>query len=106
MINIDNILINLGIMPNKTGFNYIKQYLLADNEISIMESFKEIAKNNNTTTSTVYGAVRRTLNAAEASDKLKNIDLYFNVKIYDKNHPMTNSEFLSLLKLLIRNNKI
>ncbi len=102
-MEIDNLLLNLGILPNKSAFWYIKFALKSDIGLGAMNDiYKSIAENFSTTPDIVYDSIRRAISFADSCGKLKNIDEYFGVKVYDENHPMTNSEFLSLLKIIPR----
>lgn len=104
MTSIDNLLMNIGIYPNKNGYRYIKVYIDLELDSLFMDVYGIIAKKCNTTAKTVYGSIRRALLSADACGKLKNIDNYFEVPVYDEKHVLTNSEFLSLLKLLFFSN--
>ena len=103
MTSIDNLLMNIGIYPNKNGYRYIKTYVDMETDASYMDLYDMVAKKCNTTSKTVYGSIRRAILSADAVGKLKNIDNYFDASIYDENHVLTNSEFLSLLGLLFSN---
>ncbi len=97
----DSLLLSLGILPNKAAFGYIKAALKINTECSLMNQvYDSVAKLYSTTSHIVYDAIRRAISFADSCGKLKNIDGYFGVKVYDENHPMTNSEFLSLLKII------
>lgn len=104
-MNIETILMNLGIYPNKKAYYFIKSYVESDgncmtNGSSMTKSYEAIAKKHGTTPKVVYDSIRRAIVFSDASQKMKNLDNYFMVKIYDEHRLLTNSEFLAILKLL------
>lgn len=105
-MNIENILMDLGIYPNKKAYYYIKSYVETEDKLSDGNSktaYELIAKKHDTTSKVVYDSIRRAIIFSDSCQKMKNIDNYFEVNIYDEHHLLTNSEFLAILKLLIKN---
>ena len=110
-MNIETVLMNLGIYPNKKAYYYIKSYVETDKEkysvnSSMNEIYADIAKKHGTTSKVVYDSIRRAIVFSDSCHKMKNLDNYFGAKIYDEHHLLTNSEFLAILKLLINQNNI
>lgn len=99
-MNLNSVLLNLGFLPDKASFLYIKTYVNSEDGRSFKTLLNEIAKKFNTTFGNVYDSIRRAIILADNYGKLKNIDSYFGVPVYNENYLLSVSKFLSLIKLL------
>ena len=104
-MNIDSVLLNLGFLPNKASFLYIKAFVEFSDDYSFNYAMHKIADNFNTGFNNVYDSIRRSIILADNCGKLKNIDNYFDIPIYDANYLLSVSKFLSILKLLFVDKK-
>lgn len=92
---IEDILLELGIMPNLKGFNYITdmvELINREEKIKIVAGYWIVAKKYNATGARVERAIRHAISKIDTGgEQFKNI-----VGVQCEKH-MTNSEFLSTL---------
>ena len=105
----DAVLMDLGIYPNKNAFQYIKTYIdmqndLPNRDLPLAAVYEKIAEKYNVTPKIIHDSIKRALKFANVNGKLKNIDNYFGINLYNEKQPLTNSEFLSFMKILFTSN--
>ena len=77
MNNINSVLLNLGFLPNKAAFIYIKAFIELPEISSFSSALNKIAEENGSNFHKVYDSIRRAIILAANCGKLKNIDKYF-----------------------------
>ncbi len=107
---VTNILRNLGVKPNLQGFNYIRTSIL---EVFFKNNLRgnitkvvypSIAKQYNTTASSVERSIRNAIRSCIDKGNYNNIIKIFGNLLNDKKIYPTNSEFILLLSEVLRLN--
>ena len=106
---IGDILINLGILSNLKGYDYLKEAIkVAVEDPSIVKNITSqlypiVAETFQSTSDSVEAAIRRAIEVSSNLGKIKNINNIFGMNIFEHNDKPSNSEFIALIaeKLMI-----
>lgn len=106
-ITITEILLNLKLEPKSSGFDFLKSavMLLLNNKeksFTIKEIYKQIAKENGTTSLFVEKSIRSVIENSFFNGGLLLINDYFGNVVYNNNFIPSNSEFIYLLAEIVK----
>ncbi len=98
--DIAELLIYLGIMPNKQGFGYMEAVLevLFDNErMTLRQAYEQISATSGSNICTIDSCIRNAIHSAYENEKLLRLNEIFGFEVIDSSYCPTNHELISLI---------
>lgn len=97
------LLIDLGITPDKQGFNYIKLVLAKNNPTALKKSYKQIAAEKGINICTIDSSIRNAIHYAYRDGKLIRLNLVMGCDIISDKRCPTNKELICALYQYMNN---
>lgn len=98
--DIAELLIYLGIMPNKQGFGYMESVLkvLFENErMTLRQAYEQISAASGANICTIDSCIRNAIHSAYTNEKLLRLNDIFGFEVIDRLYCPTNHELISLI---------